>query len=163
MSAGWWSIARRLVRIKDRRLGFLQFSFLAAIVGYIVGYALIWQQGYNTRVPASGVTQLAVRFALCGRRDSRIVSRGVVAVWGVAHSLSPALPRCTVHLFTRNDRCSDESPVQMGPARRSAGRRHATQPSPAFLLADTPASPTPPALPVSHRSAVCTSNMPYSF
>ena len=75
VSAGWWwSMARRLVRIKDRRLGFLQFSFLAAIVGYIVGYALIWQQGYNTRVPASGVTQLAVRFALCGRRESRVVS-----------------------------------------------------------------------------------------
>ena len=49
------------MRIKDRHLGLLYYTFLVCIVGYIVGYVLLYKQSYLQQSPAQGITRLDVR------------------------------------------------------------------------------------------------------
>eukprot|EP01138_Halocafeteria_seosinensis_P016338 gb/GECG01016669.1/.p1 GENE.gb/GECG01016669.1/~~gb/GECG01016669.1/.p1 ORF type:complete len:519 (+),score=48.62 gb/GECG01016669.1/:1-1557(+) len=51
----------RLVRIRDRRLGIMNFIFGTAIFAYIVGYLVVWRQGYKEEAPLLGFRRLTLQ------------------------------------------------------------------------------------------------------
>eukprot|EP01138_Halocafeteria_seosinensis_P000406 gb/GECG01000419.1/.p1 GENE.gb/GECG01000419.1/~~gb/GECG01000419.1/.p1 ORF type:complete len:506 (+),score=50.80 gb/GECG01000419.1/:1-1518(+) len=51
----------RFVRIRDRRLGIMNWLFSAGIFAYIVGYLVLWQQGFNEKGDAIGVSRPTLR------------------------------------------------------------------------------------------------------
>ena len=52
----------KVVKVRDRILGMTYYSFLFAIVVYVVIYAIVLQKGYLLRVPVSGESSFFVKY-----------------------------------------------------------------------------------------------------
>jgi len=50
----------RVARVNDRRLGLLHYGFMVLILGYIVGYSIIYQKNYLLRVDPTGTVRMSL-------------------------------------------------------------------------------------------------------
>lgn len=52
---------QRFVRVKDRKLGILNLTFMILIFGYVVGFNVVWEKGYRKVANVAGTARLQLQ------------------------------------------------------------------------------------------------------